>query len=159
MYHPDPAAIRAPNASDCTNRIPARFSTSERLFTVKLVDVLPDALDVALGLAAGADVPLASGVGLAAGEMLAVGVAVTRTVAEDPAETAVEGTEEVVGEGVVVERPPAVAANLPANIQMITTSVIVAMNEAIMPASHVDLGAKNPAIIGGNNGTGKNTNW
>ena len=151
--------MRAPNASDCASRIPARFRRSERLFTVKLVDVLPDVPDVALGLAIGADVPLDSGVGLAAGARLAAGEEVTSNVAEGTAETAAEGTEEVVGAAVVVARPPAVAANLPANIQMITTSVIVAMNEAIMPASHVDRGAKNPAIIGGNNGTGKNTNW
>jgi hypothetical protein len=146
LYHPVPAAIMAPNASDCTSRIPARLSASERLFTARLPVELPDVPDVALGLAFGAALGLAFGLG--------AGLAVTSTVAVSAAEPVAVGTPEVVGADVATTRPPAVAANLPANIQTITTRVIVAMNEVMMPASHVDLGARNPAIIGGNNGTG-----
>jgi hypothetical protein len=148
LYHPVPAAIMAPNASDCTSRIPARLSASERLFTARLPVELPDVPDVALGLAFGA------ALGLGAALALGAGVAVTSTVAVTAAEPVAVGAPEVVGADVATTRPPAVAANLPANIQTTTTRVIVAMNEVMMPASHVDLGARNPAIIGGNNGTG-----
>jgi hypothetical protein len=118
------------------------LSASERLFTARPPVELPDVPDVALGLAFGAALALGTG------------LAVTSTVAVTAAEPVAVGTPEVVGADVATTRPPAVAANLPANIQTITTRVIVAMNEVMMPANHVDLGARNPAIIGGNNGTG-----
>ena len=146
MYQPDRAPITAPKPSDCTSSITARFSRSP-------IELPPDVVAVPVSIAveldaaglASAEAPAAAeavgtGVTVAAGEVVARTLGLADAPADATPEAAAEGLPAGVGEATAMV--PLVFEKLPTLMPTTMTRVMVAMKDAIRPASQVDRGAR-----------------
>jgi hypothetical protein len=169
LYHAVTAATSAPNAIDCGSR-PSITERRSLVVPDVPVDPVPEpALAEAAGLAADEGAALAEG--LAADEAAALDASVSVDAgvllgaSDDVASadaTADEDPRAVWPDGVAAAPNPEIVPlcwdREAGENARITPRVTVAMNPAIMPASHADLGARKPASMGGASGTGRKRN-
>jgi hypothetical protein len=145
LYQPDRAPIKKPNATDSGSKTSVAVSGFVVPFEfASEVELDPD------GLALGAD-------GLGLTELVGASVKDARAIDPGLADSVATEVAGVLGDALAPAIPPAASSLAPVNANTVTT-VMVAMKDAIAPASQVARGARKPASIGGTSGTGKKRN-